>query len=134
MSSRVRAALGIVLSLLLLAWALRDVSFGEVARRIRDADYLLFALAIAITLSSFYIRALRWGVMLLPVAGKVAFRPLQAATFIGFAINNILPARIGEFARVYSLAKLTEVRAGSAFATLVIERLLDGIVLVALLF
>lgn len=134
MKGNLKAAVGILLSLLLLWWALRDVSFAEVARHVRDADYVLFGLAIVVALTGFPIRALRWGVLLLPVAGKVPFRALHGATFIGFALNNILPARIGEFARAYSLGRVSQVRTGAAFATLVIERLLDGVIVVGLLF
>lgn len=134
MTGKLKAAAGIILSVLLLAWALRDVSFAEVASHLRNANYGLFALAILVQVSGMWLRAARWGVLLLPIARGVPFRPRLAATFIGFAVNNILPARLGEFARVYSLGKVTPVPVASAFATLVIERLFDGIVLVALLF
>jgi glycosyltransferase 2 family protein len=129
-----RTVLGVGLSVALLWWALRDVSFREVGERIRAADLVLFAGAIAIALAGFWFRAVRWGILLLPIAPGVAFRPRLAATFIGFAVNNVLPARVGEFARAFVLARVTAVRSASAFATLVIERLLDGLVLVALLF
>jgi hypothetical protein len=53
---------------------------------------------------------------------------------IGFAVNNLLPARVGEFARAIALARVTAVATAASFATLVVERILDGLVLVALLF
>jgi glycosyltransferase 2 family protein len=134
MKHKLRTATGIVLSILLLGWTLRDVSFTEVAHQTRAADLGLLGLGVAISLAGMWIRAIRWGILLLPVTRGVQMRPRVAATFIGFAVNNILPARVGEFARAFSLARLTQVRAPAAFATLVIERLLDGIVLVALLF
>jgi glycosyltransferase 2 family protein len=134
MSRRLRTAVGVLLSLLLLGWALRDVSLAEVMRQIRDADVLLLSASIAVALAGFYIRAVRWGILLIPVAPGIPLRPRIAATFIGFAANNLLPARIGEFARAFTLSRLTGVKVGSAFATLVIERLLDGLILVALLF
>ena len=134
MSGRARAVIGVLVSVLLLAWALRDVSFGEVTGRIASADPLLFGISIAVALIGFWIRAIRWGILLLPVTSDVPFRPRVAATFIGFAANNVLPARIGEVARAVSLARLTRVPGAAAFATLVIERTLDGLVLVAILF
>jgi glycosyltransferase 2 family protein len=134
MTRRLRTAIGILLSLVLLWWALRDVSFAEVIAQIRRADPLLFAAAIAVTVGGFWFRAIRWGVTLLPATGPTPMRPRMAATFIGFAANNLLPARVGEFARAFSLSRLSTVPISSAFATLVIERILDGIVLVALLF
>ena len=133
MTRRFRSALGVLLSLILLAWALRGVSFGEVAERIRQSDPILLALAVVVSLAGFHIRALRWGVLLSPVQADIPFRPRLAATYIGFAANNVLPARVGEFARAFTLTRLTGVPVASAFATLVVERLLDGLVLVGLL-
>jgi glycosyltransferase 2 family protein len=133
MRRHLRAVIGVGLSLLLLGWALRDVSPAGVAHEIRNVDPLLFVLAIVLTLCGFWFRALRWGIFLLPT-GRVPFRPRFASTMIGFAANNLLPARVGEFARALSLTKLTQVRLGASLATLVVERLFDGIVVVALLF
>lgn len=134
MNKRLRTVLGLVLSFGLLWWALRDVSLAEVADRIRDADPVLFSAAVFVMLAGFWTRAIRWGVLLFPVAGRVPFRSLLAATFIGFGVNNVLPARIGEFARAYSLSRQEKVSVGSSFATLVLERLLDGVALISLLF
>jgi glycosyltransferase 2 family protein len=134
MSRGIRTAIGILLSLALLWWALRDVSFAEVLHRIRTADLGLLGLSVLIALAGFPLRAFRWGILLLPLAPRLPFRPRLAATFIGFAVNNLLPARVGEFARAFTLTRLSGVPLGGAFATLVVERLLDGLVLVALLF
>ncbi|CAN5810758.1 lysylphosphatidylglycerol synthase transmembrane domain-containing protein [soil metagenome] len=133
MRKHVRTVIGVTLSLLLLGWALRDVSPTAVVHEIRSANPFLFAAAVAIALGGFWFRAVRWGVLLLPT-GRVPFRPRFASTLIGFAANNILPARVGEFARALSLSKLTSVRLGASLATLVVERLFDGVVVVALLF
>ncbi len=134
MSRTLRSAVGVLLSLLLLVWALRDVSFGEVVERIRTADFLLLIAAVIVSLGGFHARAIRWGVLLAPVASGIPFGPRLAATYIGFAANNMLPARVGEFARAFSLSRLSAVGTAPAFATLVIERILDGLVLVGLLF
>ncbi|HEU0078995.1 MAG TPA: lysylphosphatidylglycerol synthase transmembrane domain-containing protein, partial [Longimicrobiaceae bacterium] len=52
----------------------------------------------------------------------------------GFAANNLLPARVGEFARAFSLGRLAGVPIGAVFASLVMERVFDGMVIVGLLF
>ena len=134
MSRKLRTAVGVVLSLLLLWWALRDVSAAEVARQLRDADFLLLTLSVLVALAGFHFRAFRWGILLSPVQPQLPFSPRLAATYIGFAANNVLPARVGEFARAFALSRLTGIAPAAAFATLVIERLFDGLVLVALLF
>lgn len=134
MGRHARTAVGVILSVLLLWWALRDVSVAEVLHELGAADPLLFSVAVLAALGGFWFRAVRWGVLLLPAHGAVPFRARFAATMIGFAANNLLPARVGEFARAYALTRLSGVRVGASFATLVVERLLDGVVLVALLF
>ncbi len=134
MSRKLRGTIGVLLSLLLLWWALRDVSAAEVAHQVSSADGPLLTAAVIISLSGFYIRAFRWGILLLPLGIPTPFTPRIAAVFIGFAANNVLPARVGEFARAFVLSRLTAVPPAAAFGTLVVERLLDGIVLVGLLF
>lgn len=134
MKGSVRTALGVLLSLVLLWWALRDVSPEEVLQQIRSADGILLAFAIVIALATFWIRAFRWGIFLKPVVGPTPLQARVGATFIGFTFNNLLPARIGEFARAYSLSRVTGVPVAASFATLVVERLLDGLVLLGLLF
>lgn len=134
MGRHLRTLIGVLLSLLLLWWALRDVSPAEVLRELRGVDPLLFGLSILITLGGFAIRALRWGVLLTPAHPDVPYRPRFGATVIGFAANNLLPARVGEIARAYALTRMSGVRIGASVATLVVERVLDGLVLIGLLF
>ena len=134
MKRHLRTVIGIVLSVLLLGWVLRDVSAAEVVREIRHADPLLFFVSILISLLGFVFRAVRWGVLLLPMGLRTPLRPRFGSVMIGFAANNLLPARIGEFARAFSLSRLTPVPLVAAVATLVVERLFDGLVLVSLLF
>jgi hypothetical protein len=49
-------------------------------------------------------------------------------------VNNVFPARAGEFARAFALSRSRpEVRFTAAFASLVVDRLFDGTVVIALL-
>lgn len=134
MKASARTVFGVLFSVALLWWALRDVSATEVLQRIRAADVTLLALAVAVALSTFWIRAFRWGILLQPVVGATPFQARVGSVFIGFTANNLLPARIGEIARAYSLSRVTGIPVAASIATLVVERLLDGLVLLALLF
>lgn len=134
MKSHLKTVVGVALSILLLLWVLRDVSPAEVGRELADADLILLTIAVAITMVGFAIRAVRWGILLSPLNLRIPFRPRFAAVMIGFAANNLLPARVGEFARALTLARVTPVSTAASFATLVVERILDGLVLVGLLF
>jgi uncharacterized protein (TIRG00374 family) len=127
-----RAVVGGVLSAALIYWTLHGISAAEVAQRLSDADPLLFAGAIFCATAIFAIRALRWRTILEPVASRIPFGPLWRATAIGMMVNNVLPARAGEFARAYALKKEAQVPFATGLASLVVDRLFDAIVLLLL--
>jgi glycosyltransferase 2 family protein len=127
-----RAAVGGVLSAALIYWTLHGISPAEVARRLSEADPLLFAGAIICATAIFPVRALRWRTILEPVASRIPFGPLWRATAIGMMVNNVLPARAGEFARAYALKKEAQVPFATGLASLVVDRLFDAIVLLLL--
>ena len=49
-------------------------------------------------------------------------------------MNNLLPARLGEFARAYALSRTESMNLGASVASLVAERIFDGLVLAFFLF
>jgi glycosyltransferase 2 family protein len=129
-----KTVVGTVLSVGLLGAMFLLVDFQEVVEQLRQADPFWFTLAVIVATLSIPVRALRWKVMLHPVAPGMPFHPRNAATAIGFAANNVLPARAGEFARAFVLGRLTGIPVTAALGTLVVERIFDGLVIVALLF
>ncbi len=124
-----QTVLGVTVSLLLLYWSLHDVALDDFVAHIRVANLWLLALAVVILTAAFAIRAARWHVFLRPVLPRSSFRSRFATTCIGFMANNLLPARVGEFARAYALSRAEPVSAGAAFGSLVVERLFDAFVL-----
>jgi glycosyltransferase 2 family protein len=78
------------------------------------------------------IRALRWQYLLDPL-GNVGFGAAFRATAVGFAANAVLPARAGEVIRPYFLAREEPISATAAFATVILERLLDVVTVLVLL-
>lgn len=128
-----KALFGVLVTVLLLWWALSGVAFGEVWANIRRGDFWLLGASVAVATFGFFIRALRWKVLLTPVREDTALRSRFSAVSIGFMANNVLPARIGEFARAYAFSRMEPVSAPAALGTLVVERLLDGIVLLLFL-
>ncbi len=129
-----KGVLGVLLSVALLWYTFRDVDLAEVWREIRGANVPLLVLtAVALTLP-FPLRAFRWRPLLRPSFPDTAFRPRFAATCIGFMANNLLPARVGEFARAFALTRFEPVRVSAAFGSLVVERLFDALMVVSLLF
>jgi hypothetical protein len=124
MGGRLRTLLIVVTTLGLLALFLRQANLAEVSHEIGRANWLGLLAALVLTGLTYLLRAWRWQVLLAPI-GPVRFAPALRATIIGFAVNSLLPARAGEVLRPYLLARREGLRASSAFATIILERLLD---------
>jgi uncharacterized protein (TIRG00374 family) len=131
MRRRVRPLLILLLTLGLLAFTLRHADLRGVWNETRRADAGPLLLALAATLTTYALRALRWQYLLAPL-GKTHFGTAFRATVIGFAASFLLPARAGEVIRPYLLARRENLSAPAAFATVVLERLLDLLVVLLL--
>ncbi|MFN0098050.1 MAG: YbhN family protein [Gemmatimonadaceae bacterium] len=128
-----RGALGIALSALLLWYLLRD-HFGDVVGVLRTSDRMLWLLTAAAATTIFPLRARRWQAILAPLAGRLPFGPLWRATAIGMMVNNVFPLRAGEFARAFVLSReRKEVPFAAGFASLAVDRLFDGVVVLLLM-
>ena len=128
-----KAIIGIAVTAFLLWYILRDVPFVDVWANLRGVHWGLLLASIAVATAGFLIRALRWRVLLEPVLPRSSLRNRFAAVNIGFMANNLLPARIGEFARTYALSRVEPIPMSAALGSLVVERVLDALVLLAIL-
>jgi len=123
----VRPLIGMAVTIVLLAWALRDVSFTAVWEAVRTAKLSWLGLGVFSFLLSFAVRARRWGTLMSVTCDPGPFRLLHAATYIGFGINNVLPARAGEVTKAFVLKRAGGVPLGVALGSVVAERLLDAV-------
>jgi uncharacterized protein (TIRG00374 family) len=128
-----KLVVGVIITVVLLWSQLKDVAFVDLWANIRNGNIWLLLAAVAVGTFGFFIRALRWNVLLAPVKPDTRLRSRFAGVSIGFMANNLLPARAGEFARAYAFSRLEPVSASAAFGTLVVERFMDGIVLLLFL-
>jgi len=122
-----------VITLALLWWAMRDVQLDEVRGHLGRAHLGWFLLSITAATLAFPLRTVRWRYLLRLEGETLPFGPLWHATAIGFMANNLLPARGGEPARAFAASRFTGVRFSTALASIAVERILDGITLVAML-
>ncbi len=97
---------------------------AEVWAETRRARPGLLLLALCVTGLTYALRAFRWQYLLAPI-GPTHFTTAFRTTVIGFAASFLLPARAGEVIRPYLLARREHLSATSAFATIILERLLD---------
>lgn len=132
MSAGWKTAAGLAVVAALFWWLFRDVDAAEVWAQVRGADFFLLFLAVAATTAGFLVRAVRWRWLLAPVHPDTPLGSRFAAVCVGFMVNNFLP-RVGELARAYAYSRIEPVPAPTAFATLFVERFLDGVAVLLLL-
>lgn len=128
-----RLLVGIAISAFFLWLVVRKMDLAEAVASLRRVDWPLLIPALVLFLASFALRAVRWQVLVAPI-GTVGFSSSFRATMVGFMGNSIFPARMGEFLRAYVLTRRERLRFESVFATIVIERLFDGYMLLLFLF
>ena len=88
-----------------------------------------FVVLMALVAISFVLRGLLWKELLKPF-GNVSFADSFHINNIGFLVNNILPLRIGEIVKAVLVSRKYSIGKVRAFSTVVVNRILEGIVLV----
>lgn len=124
--------IGVLVSGLLLAIIVWTIDVRESVRALASADVRWIGPALVIMGISLGIRAWRWRFIMAPVK-LISTHRLFSAMMIGFMGNMLLPARVGEFIRAYVIGKTQRVSVSASLATVVVERLLDGLTLLAVL-
>ena len=109
------------------------MELDELIGHVQEAHLGFFIAAVAVATATFPLRTARWRYLLRLEGESLPFTPLWHATAIGFMANNLLPARAGEFARAYTAGRLTGVQFSAALASVAVERIMDGIAMVALM-
>jgi uncharacterized protein (TIRG00374 family) len=119
--------------LLFLYFALRGLQIGDVWGTLQAANYYWLIPGILIYLVGVIARAWRWHYLLRPVK-SIPTTTLFPITAIGYMGNNIYPARAGEVLRAIVLKKFEAVPISASLATIVVERIFDGVVMLGFVF
>ncbi len=127
-----RLAAGILVTAVFAYLSLRGVQFAEAGRALAHARYGYILLAAGLLLLSHYLRALRWRYLLAPVVAANT-GSLFSALAIGYAANTFVPAHLGEVLRAYVVGKKRGVPSSAAFASIVVERIVDVVSLIAVM-
>jgi uncharacterized protein (TIRG00374 family) len=129
---RFRTIIVSILAIALFAWFLRHANLADVWAQVRRARMDLLLAAFGAVVLTYVIRAYRWQFLLRPI-GPTRFRAAFRTTVIGFAALGVLPARAGDLLRPYLLARQEGLSTTATLATIVMERVLDLIAVLALL-
>ncbi len=125
--------LGLVISLVFLYLALRGLRLEEVWGALQGAAYGWLVPGIAVYFLGVWARAWRWHYLLQPVR-PVSTRVMFPIVAIGYMGNNIYPARAGEVLRAVVLKRREGVPVSASLATIIVERIFDGVVMLAFVF
>ena len=124
-------ALGILISAVFLYLAFRAIDFNQLWQYLRSAKWGWVLLGLVSYFLGVWVRTWRWQVLLNPLK-RIPQRELFPVVCIGYMGNNVYPARAGEVLRSILLKQSDDVPISGSLATIVVERLFDGITILAL--
>jgi glycosyltransferase 2 family protein len=124
---------GVVISLGFLYFALRGLKLENLGEAIQNANYWWLIPGIAVYFMGVWARAWRWHYLLRPVK-SIPTHTMFPIVAIGYMGNNIYPARAGEVLRAVVLKRREGVPISASLATIIVERVFDGVVMLAFIF
>ncbi|KAF0111340.1 MAG: hypothetical protein FD147_947 [Chloroflexi bacterium] len=125
--------LGLFISAVFLYFALKGLNFDDFLKSVKSANYWWIFPGIAVYFIGVWVRAWRWHYLLKPIK-NIPTRVMFPITCIGYMGNNIYPARAGEVLRAIVLKRKENVPISASLATIIVERIFDGVVMLAFVF
>jgi uncharacterized protein (TIRG00374 family) len=125
--------LGLLISGVFLYLALRGLRLQDVWDALKGAKYIWLIPGVIVYFMGVGVRAWRWQYLLKPVK-LIPFKQSFEIVTIGYMGNNIFPARLGEVLRAVVLKRRETVPISASLATIIVERVFDGVVMLAFVF
>jgi hypothetical protein len=122
--------LGIAVTAVSLWLSFRGTSATELKTAFVSADYTTLPVLWLLLFGFYWLKVLRWKWLLAPSAALTT-RQLFPPMLIGFAANNVLPAHLGEFVRVWEARRRFGIPVGTVLSTVVLERIFDVLAILA---
>jgi len=120
------------LGVFLVWWSIKDINndkWAEIRLSLKNARFFLVIPVFIILLSSHFVRALRWRLLMEPLG----YKPDKTNTFlvvmIGYLANQAFP-RLGEVLKCTLLARYEKIPADKLVGTIILERLIDALTLI----
>jgi uncharacterized protein (TIRG00374 family) len=124
---------GLLISAIFLYFSLRSLKLADVWGFVRSAQYIWLIPGVAVYFIGVWVRSWRWHYMLRPLK-KISTLSMFPIVTIGYMGNNIYPARAGEVLRAVILKQREDVPVSASLATVIIERIFDGVVMLGFVF
>ena len=128
-----RVAIGTLISIVFLLFALKDVPLSDVAQALARADYAWILLAIIAAVVQSWLRTLRWIELYYPLQKGLRQWRMLGIVLIAQMLNIVVPWRIGELARIYLAGEIEKRSRTQTLATLGVEKIFDTEMLVLIL-
>jgi uncharacterized protein (TIRG00374 family) len=129
----IQITIGLGLSVVLLYYSVRGISWQELTEQLAIADYTWLPTVVIVGVYVLFVRAQRWKLLLEQATGRsLPIMPIFSANAIGFMANMLLPLRAGEIARPLLLSVRAGIPVATVLATAVLERVLDLMALVVI--
>ncbi len=116
-----------------MAWVLNGAGLGRIWGEVRHMHWSWVCGAVAFDVCVYLIHGWRWKVLLTPIR-RVPFTYTVEAIYVGLFANEVLPLRAGELIRCFLLSKSSTIPLSITFASALIERMFDGVWLMACFF
>jgi glycosyltransferase 2 family protein len=125
---KLKSLFGIFLSIFFLYFFLKNINFREIVKALDAVNYWYIIPLVFANVSTLLIRSIRWHYLLSSIK-LIPIQNLFPTAVIGFMTNIVFPARLGEFVRAYILGEKESISKAASFATIVVERLFDGLMI-----
>jgi hypothetical protein len=122
---------GILLGIVLIYFSVRGINFNETLSHLKNIHFGYAAISLFFIIFMQALRSYRWGIILKPL-GRIDQFTLFSVTSVGFLAIAAIPARIGELARPYLISKKSPIKMSSALGTIIVERVLDSLAVLAI--
>ena len=132
LTSFLRFLIPLLLAILLLYFAFQNIELKEFFAKISEVNFWWVIASILLSLISYIARAYRWNILLNPLGYYPNTYRTTLAVLVGYLANLAFP-RLGEVTRCGMLKRTNDVPLSTSFGTVITERLLDAVTLLALI-
>jgi uncharacterized protein (TIRG00374 family) len=129
----IRLLIGVAISAFFIYLIVPSLHLPDVLESLRTANYWWILPGIAVYMVGLWVRAWRWHYTLRHIK-SVPVPRLFPLVCIGYFGNNVYPLRAGEIIRSYGLKRTEEISITSSLATVLIERIFDGLTMLLFVF